>query len=329
MERWGTPSMTDSFSQALASGALPNPDAVLHVRESVASGMRAIDVAPLGGITVRILPDRGLDLGQAWFRGIPLAWVSTVGESPPLTELDGMAWGQAFGGGLMVTCGLRNVGMPSEGHGLHGTYAHLPATDVEVARDPVAEVVRVSGTIVDDEDPRLVVRRTITVGARTGRISVEDETTNEGAVTADAPLLYHCNFGFPFWGDGAKLGLAPVTTYARDDASTDVLDRWDRPMGIAEGPERVLEHSLDSPTAWARISNQSLGVALTIGWDGFALPWVNQWFDPNPGMAVLGVEPANCRTRGRAFEREQGSLPSIEPGDTRRTSISFEAGPTG
>ena len=321
--------MSDPFAVAIAAGALPNADAVLHVRQSTSAGMRAIDVAPMGGIAVRVLPDRGLDLGQAWFRGIPLAWVSAIGESPPLTTLDGMAWGEAFGGGLMVTCGLRNVGMPSEGHGLHGTYAHLSATDVSVEPDAESEVVTITGTVVDDVAPRLVVHRTITVAARTGRITVVDDTTNEGDTVAAAPLLYHCNFGFPLWADGAKLGIAPVTTYARDEASTDVLDRWDRPMEIGEGPERVLEHHLDSPTAWARVSNRDLGVALTIRWDGFALPWVNQWLDPNPGMAVLGVEPANCRTRGVGFERDQGSLPTMEPGEVRRTTITFEAGPTG
>ena len=318
--------MTEPFADAIASGALANADAVLHVRQSTTdAGMRAIDIVPFGGIAVRILPDRGLDIGPAWFRGVPLAWVSRIGESPPVSHLEGMAWGEGFGGGLMVTCGLRNVGMPSEGHGLHGTFSHLPATDVAIERLPDGEVVVITGTVVDDDDPRLVVRRRITVAAGSGRVVLEDETTNEGDEPAPAPLLYHCNFGFPLWSDGAHLDLAPVTTSARDDDSTDVLGRWGRPLPVAKGPERVLEHRLDSAEAWATVSNANLGMAVTIRWDGDTLPWINQWLDPNPGMAVLGIEPASCRTRGRAFERTHGSLPMLEPASVRRTSLTFEA----
>jgi hypothetical protein len=43
-------------------------------------------------------------------------------------------------GHLVTTCGLDNVGAPSEGIGLHGTYTFLPARDV-VSERSVAEVV--------------------------------------------------------------------------------------------------------------------------------------------------------------------------------------------
>ena len=142
-------------------------------------------------------------------------------------------------------------------------------------------------------------------------------------------MLYHCNFGYPLWSEGAHLDLAPVTTSARDDDSADVLGRWDHPLPVATGPERVLEHRLGTAEAWATVSNANLGLAVTIRWDGDTLPWINQWLDPNPGMAVLGIEPANCRTRGRAFERSQGSLPMLEPGGVRRTSLTFEAAAIG
>ena len=45
---------TDPLRAALLDGRLANPDAVLHVRESAVapSGMRAIDVLPMGGIAI-------------------------------------------------------------------------------------------------------------------------------------------------------------------------------------------------------------------------------------------------------------------------------------
>ena len=101
----------------VASGRLANLDSVLWARDSIidsgaAAGSRAIDVRVWDGIGFRIYPDRGLDLGQAWFRGVPLAWVSAVGETSALTDPSGMRWGDAFGGGLMTTCGRATSACP-------------------------------------------------------------------------------------------------------------------------------------------------------------------------------------------------------------------------
>ncbi len=308
---------------------LGNLDTVAAVHESVISsgpgaGMRAIDVSVWDGISVRIYPDRGLDLGQAWFSGIPLAWLSPVGEARPQRYLEGMAWNEAFMGGLMTTCGLRNVGKPSEGHGLHGNYAHLPAGEVTARRiaDGGRVFVDVTGVVVDDAKPGpLRHRRTIRVHAGRGRLEVADTTENLGDETAAAPLLYHFNFGYPLWAPPAELALAAKRTVARDEASNASLDDWDRPPPVTESTERVLEHDLGGEDGRAAITNPELGLELTLSWDRSTLPHLNQWLDPNPGMSVLGIEPANCTTRGRAYERKRGSLPVIEPGARRTTTL--------
>lgn len=225
----------------------------------------------------------------------------------------------------MTTCGLRNVGMPSEGHGLHGTYSHLPASDVNLSRLTDGDgSIRVTGRITDNaEDPELSVDRTITTWAGTGRIEITDVTTNVGSSVAEAPLLYHFNFGWPVWTGPASLDMEPIETVARDPESEAALDRWSVPPPTRATPEWVLEHRVRSEggLAHARVSNKDLSVAITISWNVDQLPIVNQWLDANPGMAVLGVEPANCTTRGRAFERANGTMPSIEPGQQRTTSL--------
>ena len=319
----------------LRVGRLANIEAVLAVHESemrsgAAAGFRAVDVDVWGGIGVRIYPDRGLDLGQAWFHGVPLAWVSRVGEAGPLERLDATDWGNAFGGGLMTTCGLRNVGMPSEGHGLHGTYSHLAATGLATDRfvsDAEAGVVA-SGTVEDAAPPAaLRVDRTIRTLAGTGRLEIDDVTTNIGTEVAEAPLLYHFNFGYPLWADPALLEMPAVATVARDAASEAALESWNRPPPVETAPERVLEHELhgEDEWAWARITNGDVGIAVTLRWERSGLPRLNQWVDPNPGTAVLGVEPANCSTRGRSFERAAGTLPHLAPGERRRTRLVVEA----
>jgi hypothetical protein len=321
-----------TIDKELESGRLPNVDAVLWVRESTiaagpAAGTRAIDIRPWGGIGCRIYPDRGLDIGQAWLAGVPLAWVSRVGEAAPLAELDGMAWGDAFSGGLLTTCGLRNVGMPSEGHGLHGTYSHLAAHDVTVSRHAGVDgaAVTVTGTVTDTGGPEFVVHRTIRVHAGVGRIELEDVTLNKGDVAEAAPLLYHFNFGYPLWAPPAQLDIPAVTTVARDPESEVALDSWHDPPDIERAPERVLEHDLgDLAEGWARIGNDALGVSVELRWDRTTLPRLNQWLDPNPGMAVLGVEPANCSTRGRAADRKAGILPTLAAGGKRITRLVLE-----
>jgi hypothetical protein len=288
-----------------------------------------VDVTPAGGIAVRILPDRGLDLGQAWFAGHPLAWVSQVGEAPPIPvgELVDLVWGNAFGGGFLVTCGLRNVGMPSEGHGLHGTFSHLSASEVEVRRDIDAGTITVTGVITDDLDaPELRLDRSITTHAGTGRIDVVDVTTNEGSEPAEVPILYHCNFGFPLWDEGAEFMADVEATTARDPGSAPALGTWTRGQPIEEGPECVLEHR---PAAGrpghASVRNPGIGIEVGIAWDTATLPVLNQWIDRSPSMAVLGIEPANCTTRGRATDRADGRLPVLGPGESRVTGLTITA----
>ena len=51
------------------------------VSDGRAAGCRAIDLRVEAGISLRLLPDRGLDAADAWFAGVPLDWRSPVGET--------------------------------------------------------------------------------------------------------------------------------------------------------------------------------------------------------------------------------------------------------
>jgi hypothetical protein len=322
----------DSPGVALDDGRLANLDAILHVRSSVVSdgpagGMRAIDIRVDGGIDLRLLPDRGLDIGNAWALGRSLSWVSGVGERTPIPAPVGFEWGEAFGGGLMVTCGLRNVGMPSEGHGLHGTYSHLKATVHSIHHyltgDGAHVDVRAS---VDDAaaiDHHLRLERTVRTHAARHRLEVEDLTTNLGRSPEPAPILYHFNFGYPLWSGQARLELEAQRTIPRDPASEASLDSWGRPPDVEDTEERVLEHEVDPVNGWcsARLVNEEVGLALTLGWRAAELPRLHQWIHPAPGVYVLGIEPANCSTSGRAHDRAEGRLPVLEPGETRETAL--------
>lgn len=278
---------------------LGHPDQAVLVTERP-----AIDVRVVQGLSLRINPHRGLDIGAAWFRGVPIAWVGPGGEG----GADAGDWRASWGGGLVTTCGLDNVGAPSEGIGLHGTYTFLPARDVEMDRRGHAVVVR--GAI---DDPRgLRVERSIHVEG--GRVELTDGTTNVSDERLEAPVLYHVNFGWPLWDAGATVESDAGEVRPRDDdaAPHDPSSAPPEPVAV---PERVWEHL---GATGARVRNERLGIQAELEFD---LPRMWQWIDAAPGVYSLGLEPANCSVLGRAHDRAEGTLPFLEPGAGRTTRI--------
>jgi hypothetical protein len=294
-----------------------------------ADGCRALDLRAAGGIDLRILPDRGFDLGPAWFRGVPLAWISAAGERPPLDALDGTAWIDAFGGGLVTTCGLQNVGAPSEGHGLHGQYSHLRASDVQVNRElEDGEVVLTAQATIDEvESPSVHFRLERTVRTRTGSglVQLSDVTTNLGSDSEPAPILYHVNVGLPLFDEGARVEIDADEVLPRDAEAERGLDSWMAPgPPVPGGGEMVFEHLVrPHPSGWSRaaVVNPSLGLSLEMRWRQAELPRFHQWVHPRRGIYALGLEPANCSVLGRASDRAAGRLPVLEPAEARTTEL--------
>ncbi len=308
---------------------LANPD---HIASAVASvsgadrgrPQRAIDVRVLGGIDLRLLPDRGLDISGGWSAGVPLHWTSRVGEVGPLDDLGGTRWLAAFGGGLLTTCGLRNVGAPAEGHGLHGTFAHLRARDVATTRPtPQRPELSVTGVLTDADalGTHLRCERQVSTALGTPRVTVTDTVTNLGASPEAAPMLYHVNIGAPLWSPGATIEINSNEVLPRDaDAAAALATLSQAPQPRSAAPEQVFEHV---GATIARIDNADLGLAMTITWNRESMPRLHQWVHPAIGVYALGVEPANCSVLGRAHDRAEDRLPVLQPGESRTTSLTI------
>jgi hypothetical protein len=313
---------------------LPSLDAVCSATASrTEGGWRALDLRVWDGIDVRLLPDRGFDCFGAWYRGVPLAWVSAVGERGPiggtLREDD---WLRGFGGGLVATCGLRNVGAPSDGLGMHGEISHQPARDVRVERRVEGDQAIVSASAVVAEVSalgyHLELERTWTVRTGEGRLELVDVTRNRGRDPEPAPLLYHVNLGAPLWSPGATLALDARSTTPRD---ADAVEPWDRAPDLVPGArERVFEHEvLAGGDGWcvAEVDSPPTGLRFALRWEAAGLPRFHQWVHPAPGLGVLGLEPANCSVLGRAADRAAGRLPVLGPCPERVTRLEVRVGP--
>jgi hypothetical protein len=243
-----------------------------------------------GDLRVNVLPARGLDLGRAWLGDTEFAWISPLGEGPWVGD-----FARSFAGGLLTTCGLRNVGLPSEGQPQHGWYSSLPARDVETSGRSA------KGRIVEADVPgeTLLLSREITVDDH--RITVRDITVNPGYEPVPASLLYHVNF----WWDAVDIDSAEVRPRDDDARAQD----W-HVLG-EPGPERVYEH-----VGATRVVVTRGDVRATVT---STQPRLWQWIHPSYG--VLGIEPANCSVLGRAHDRAEGRLPMLGPGEERVTEL--------
>lgn len=328
--------MTDTGRRAtsahlLDAGLVARTSAVATIRELVEppprGAGRVIDIRVLGGIDIEVLPDRGLDIGAAWFAGAPVSWTSPVARRAPLDVASGMDWLHRFNGGLVTTCGTDNVGPPTDRGGLHGRHSSLPATDVRISRyrDADATVCQVTGTIEDLEmfGRRVVVHRTIETRTDDPLVTIRDVVENQGYEATAIPLLYHVNFGAPLLLPGSRVRSGAEQLVAREPAPW-VPDPSMLPEPL-EGPaEAVFEHlepPSDAGVSEARVDSPGSSLAAVVSWSSGSLPRLYQWVWPARGGWALGIEPSNAALSGPDQAGPTGGAPVVEVGGSIVTEV--------
>jgi hypothetical protein len=301
-------------------------------------GVRIVDARASGGLSAIILADRGLDLGPVWAGGHQVSWQSSTGAVHP-AYFEERNWLRSFHGGLLTTCGLQNVGLPSEdegvSHGLHGRISNVPARNVVhrvVEQDGRLEA-EVSGELRETDvfGSDLLLRRRIRLPMGETVVHIHDEVVNQGFAPTPLLLLYHVNLGYPVVAEDARVVGPPAEIVGRDEAAQAMVGEHASFTSPRDGlREHVFEHRLREPDAFeASISvahpsyRPSGGIAVTVTWDPRQLPRLWQWRMLRAGMYVTGLEPANCGVAGRAAEREAGTLQVLEPGEVRPFDLSI------
>jgi Domain of unknown function (DUF4432) len=303
-------------------------------------GVRAVDVRVSGGMSALVLLDRGMDIGPAWVAGQQLSWQSTTGIVGP-AHFDETNWLRSFHGGLLVTCGLENVGPPNEDegirHGIHGRVSHIPAREV-TARTIELDgrlVAEVSGVVreTDVYGADLVLHRRLRFPMGEPIVEIADEVENRGFAQADLMLLYHVNVGYPVVAPGSRLVAPDADVVPRDEPAAALLaEHADFPAPRVGFEQLVYEHRLrrpDADRASIAIVNPAWeptgGIGLRVEYDPRQLPHLWRWRMLAPGMYLTGLEPATCGILGRAVERERGTLVTLEPGERRRFDVTIRA----
>jgi len=311
-----------------------------------------IDVVEVdnGRLSFAIVPTRGMGVWKGAFESCSLGWASPV-KAPVhpshvrLEERGGLGFLDGFNE-WVVRCGLESNGAPGEdvivdnmgnekrvNLTLHGKIANIPAEYVEVRVD-LEHPYRLSviGTVFERSmfGANLRMSTNIATVLRSNCLSVEDVIENRRSTPWEMQLLYHCNYGEPFLESGSRL-VAPVRSVApRDARAADGVQNWN-----AFGPPEpgFVEQVYFCDLLWDQggrtkvmLVNGDGDKAVTVSFSRGELPYFTLWkntADTKDGY-VVGLEPGTNYPNRKRFERSQGRVVKLGPGDRYRAEVLLE-----
>ncbi|MCZ7540047.1 MAG: aldose 1-epimerase family protein [Anaerolineae bacterium] len=295
-------------------------------QSALTNGLRLVEATNASGLSYTVLPDRGLDIWTAHYRGVPLTWISQ--GSPHAPELGG-SWLRLFNGGLLTTCGLTQAGPPQAepitegGRDIHGLYTRLRAGDVAVSGgwDGEQYALTLRGAVSENSlfGEQLRLERTYRLTLDEPVIAWSDRVANLGDAPAPLMVLYHINPGYPLVRAGTTLHTPDHAVYPRDAEARKGVATWAQYDAAQPGyAEQVFWHHVKADargkTAVALLQ-ESFG--LLFEWDTRELPYLTQWKNTRQGIYVCGIEPGNCLPEGQVVSRDKGRLVWLEPGETQ------------
>ncbi len=315
--------------------------------DGLRKGVRGVDFISPNGLFFTALPDRALDISFISYKGVPLCWRSATKEASAMYfEYRESEWLRTFFGGLLVTCGLTQVGDPCEDDGeklgLHGRITNIAAENVLADEEWLEEdyIMWVQGKIkeVSSLGDKLVLKRKISTKFSKPEILIEDEIENIGNKKCAFMILYHINFGFPLLDKDSKLIMGKANTFTKfneesnKESNIKAINNCGKPTkGFVD---QVYLHDIEpDDTGYCNVAfiNPNLsyysedssenGMGVGISFLKESLPYLTQWKKFDEIEYVTGIEPSNCFVRGRAIEKKDGKIRYIEPGQKIKTVL--------
>ena len=282
------------------------------------------------------------DVGRCELGGRPLAWIANPGTVGPwFYENTDWGWFRAWGGGMVVTCGLDHTLGPGEDdaeqfhqphifkkvpYGLHGRVGGLPARLVGYGErwDGDECVLWAEGEVLQSAifGEHLLLRRRIEARVGESRFTIHDEVENVGHSRSSHMQLYHCNAGFPVVDEGSELHVPSRKTTTDYGVPIEGYRTLSGP--IADFTEACFEHELAAEpggTVPVGVVNRRLGLGV---YQVFRLDQLGHhtvWRMMGEDTYAMALEPRTNRDAGRWDAQERGELLWLEPGEVRRYDL--------
>ena len=239
-----------------------------------AAGESLIEVRNAAGLCVNLLPDRCLDLGQVWLKGVPIAWMG----QPSLPSAKTGATLDTALGGLMATCGFDHVRQPETDEGanypLHGSMClqAVDTLDIAPAEMGTPFVLCARMARMGANGARYTLDRRIVIDYDQARLTIDDvvETDQGHPIMA----LYHFNLGYPL--------IAPDTKVVG-------FDKARLPRNSSVTACFAAKDAADQIIVQRKVGNDMLKLGLSF--DRSTLPFLQIHTRATPGSNLVCLEP--------------------------------------
>ena len=321
---------------------------LVTIGDGQARGVRVLEFRTGTGFAFDVLIDRCFDIGRCELAGQPLSWLSAAGVTGPwYYEPEEWGWFRAWGGGMVVTCGLDHTLAPGEDtaehfnqphiqptvrYGLHGRAGGLPARLAGYGErwDGDECVLWAEGEVLQSAvfGEHLVLRRRIEARVGESRFTIHDEVENAGHTLTSHMLLYHCNAGFPVVDESAQLLVPSSRTTTGYGVPVEGYRTLSAP--VRDATEACFEHELvaePAGTVPVAVVNRALGLGVYQVFRIGQLPHHTVWRMMGEGTYALAMEPSTNRDAGRSDAQQRGELQWLAPGETRHYDLEIGALP--
>jgi Domain of unknown function (DUF4432) len=295
------------------------------------------------GLRYKVLLDRAMDIGEAFYNEHSLAWINELGFTPaqPFSG-KGLDWLRTFGGGLLVTCGLDHVGGPETDEfgerGIHGLISNTPAEIISIIQpDLIAGNLEFSITGLIKQvkifGPSYHLKRTISGKLGQAKIIIHDEVINVGNIDAPHMFMYHFNFGWPLADQGSEIFWKGKITKTRGNVSTRLFEKNEGKLlpdvlnehaGVGEEVAFIDCDADNQGNCEAGIFNANIGFGIKMTYSKSQLPWLTNWQHLAQNEYVTGIEPGTHPPIGQAAAREEGSLIFLKPKEKKEYDLVLE-----
>lgn len=274
-------------------------------------GLRVAEFYNAAGLRFTVCADRCMDLFDLSYKGINLSFQGKNGLlSPAFVAPQPEEFCDGWPGGMLVTCGLDNVGGGCNDGAIyptHGRISRIPADHFSTQADWQGDdyVLGARGQMHQTRlfGRHLQLSRAITTSLYAKSVTLHDCLTNLEPADEPVLLLYHTNFGYPLLSPESLVYTSSTHVTPRNDSSRDPMHMT---APIDGRGEELFFHETTTKVAWGAIVNPTLALGAYVRFDTENLPYMTEWKNMRSHDYVLALEPCNCHVVGREQELASG-----------------------